>query len=220
MNQSKNKNFSTLYFHNKPAVNTLLIILLSICLICVLSACGASEKKEKDISNDLQLQDPYFATYHLNMDSFSISKRQTNLEDKTDYIWCEVTASNDTFSYVAEYELTYVLYNDGWLLEEYNQISSSVIPASLPTQTQDEAKAAVMADWKANHPDLAGDHQVLKSSLQKISDLTYAYYFRICRYNEYGLPMLPSDYAVYYNFDVDSGQWTVTIDSSVHLTWN
>ena len=53
-----------------------------------------------------------------------ISKRQTNEDDKTDFVWIDVSASNEDFSYTASYELTYVLYNDGWQLEDYEQIDS------------------------------------------------------------------------------------------------
>ena len=58
-----------------------------------------------------------------------------------------------------------------------------------------------------------------KSSLQKVSDLTYAYYFRIAWTSRHGQDGVPYDYAVYYNFDLASGQWNTEVES-VDLKWN
>lgn len=195
--------------------------ILIVCLICGLSACGSktSEKTDKQISNDIQQQDEYFNTYGLEIDSFSVSKRQTNVDEKNDFVWCEITASNDTFSYLAEYELTYVLYNDGWLLEEYVQNSSTVTPISPPTQTQDEAMALVLTNWdQQDKSNISESHLALKSSLQKESDLAYAYYFRMAWKNRQGLPGIPVDYAVYYWFDLASG-WNTEVTTNVNVRW-
>lgn len=88
-------------------------------IMLMLASCGGpAAKNESGIISDIQHQDDFFENYNLVIDSSSITKRQTNQDDKTDYIWVELTASNDEFIYSAEYSLYYVLYNEGWLLEE------------------------------------------------------------------------------------------------------
>ena len=97
-------------------------ILILMLLIITLTACTKDKTKtEKEILEDIKTNDDYFSTYNLNIDSFEVTKRQTNQESKSDYVWCDVTASNDDFTYNAQYEVTYGLYNDGWLLDScYN----------------------------------------------------------------------------------------------------
>ena len=97
-------------------------ILILMLLTITLTACTKDKTKtEKEILEDIKTNDDYFSTYNLNVDSFEVTKRQTNQESKSDYVWCDVTASNDDFTYNAQYEVTYGLYNDGWLLDScYN----------------------------------------------------------------------------------------------------
>lgn len=206
----------------KNVFRSMLSVALSICMVCVLSACGSKtqEKSESQISEDVQAQDDYLNTYDLKLDSFSITKRQTNEEEKNDLVWCEISASNDIFSYSAEYKLTYVLYNDGWLLEECNRSSSTATPLSPPPQTQEEAMALVMANWEQGDLSNVSQSRIsASSSLQEISDLEYAYYFRVSWKTRLGLDGIPVDYAVYYRFDFASG-WYSEVDDSVRITWH
>lgn len=204
------------------------ITILTFCLILGLSACGGntsggktSERTENQISEDVQAKDDYFSNYNLKVDSFSISKRQTNQEDKTDFVWCTVAASNNTLSYSAEYKLTYVLYNDGWLLEEYVQESSSVTPKSM--LSEDEAMALVVTHFEQTH-DLSSisEYRVYKkSALNTLDDFTYAYYFQFYYKPVNALPYYP-DYVVYYKFDHISGEWSSEVEylSIGSIWWN
>lgn len=179
---------------------------------------GFSVSDEQQILADVQAKDSYYSTYSLNIDSFSITKRQTNADDKNDFVWCAVAASNSVFSYSAEYKVTYVLYNDGWLLEECNQSNSSVIPNSPPTQTQAEAEQFFLEYEEQHLLDHVVEIQVKRrSTLQKLSDVSYAYYFRIVGKTIYGDDTIPGDYAVYYHFDPISG-WSSEV-ASVDLNW-
>ena len=211
----------------RSAANVISITILSFCLILGLSACGGntsggknSERTENQISSDVQAQDDYFNTYSLKVDSFSISKRQTNREDKTDFVWCAVTASNNAISYSAEYKLTYVLYNDGWLLEEYTQESSSVTPKSM--LTLDEAMALVVTYFEQTR-DLSSisEYRVNKrSDLKTLDDFTYAYYFQFYCKPVYNMITYP-DYVVYYKFDLVSGEWSPEVEQTpIPLWWN
>lgn len=82
----------------------------------MLSACSGGSKSEKDIAKDIVEQNSYFRTYDLKLDDYTVSKRQTNKNEKIDYVWISISGSNDDFEYIAEYELLYILYNDGWML--------------------------------------------------------------------------------------------------------
>lgn len=75
------------------------------------------------------------------MDSCEITKRQTNTDNKTDYVWIQVNASNSSFSYTADYKLTYVLYNDGWQLDDFEEEQHSVMPKYYPSE--DDAASAL-----------------------------------------------------------------------------
>jgi len=94
----------------------LTFLLVISCLL--LTGCGNKPKSDDAIAEDIKNEDRYFSKYNLELDSFNVDKRQTNEEQKTDYVWLTITGSNDEFTYTASYQATYVLYNDGWLLED------------------------------------------------------------------------------------------------------
>lgn len=96
-------------------------ILGILALLLLLGGCSGGTKSESDIMADIKAQDNYFSKYELKIDDYSITKRQTNQDSKTDYVWVQVDASNDDFTYYGEYVLTYVMYNDGWMLEDYER---------------------------------------------------------------------------------------------------
>ena len=124
-----------------------ILFIFIICIGSLLSACGVQkEKTEEYILSDLQTQDTAYSDYGLTIDSISITKRRTNQDSKTDYVWCEVVASNDNFIYYADYEITNVLYNDGWLLENCERTSRSIEPKSYPTP--DDATDAMQATYE------------------------------------------------------------------------
>lgn len=103
------------------------ITLLSacLCLTFAFSACSGSPKKENEIAEEIASCDSYFQNYNLELTNFTITKRQTNKDDKNDLIWITLAATNEEFEYTASYCAVYILYNDGWLLESFNIIHSS-----------------------------------------------------------------------------------------------
>lgn len=127
----------------KRTVSVMLLVMLSACLLCGLTACGnkAVEPVSKEqISSDVQARDAYFAKYDLEVTYVSILQRQTNTDNKIDTttVRCSVNASNSDFSYSAEYEMEYVLFKDNWALENYNKESSSAVPLQYPTKEDAE----------------------------------------------------------------------------------
>ena len=120
------------------------LIFLFVVLILSLAACGGiGVKTDDEISSDIQTMDEYFGNFDLAVDSIEISKRQTNEADKTDYVWATIYASNDEFSYTADYSMTYVLYNDGWQLEEFYLENQSYLGSHPESVEQGEADQAI-----------------------------------------------------------------------------
>ncbi len=99
-------------------------ILLAV-LFCLGAAAGCSGNKKKGnqgvslstLKKDV-VNSAYWQAYGVELVSCDVIKRQTNPEDKTDYVFTEVVGESDEYRVTAYYKLTYVLYNEGWLLEE------------------------------------------------------------------------------------------------------
>lgn len=74
----------------------------------------------------------FYGVGEYTIDSAEIVKRQTTPEDKTDLVFVDVTATRNDGSIKAEgsYKLLYVLYNEGWLLEETEVLSESSYPVA------------------------------------------------------------------------------------------
>ena len=105
------------------------LLLISILLITVaMTACGKSEKSNAEIEEDVVKNDYIISIYELKINNFEVEKRQTNQNDKTDYVWVSVTASNGLFEYSSSYEIQYTLYNAGWELEDFFQTTAQATP--------------------------------------------------------------------------------------------
>lgn len=169
-------------------------IALAALLAFTLTACShtPAAKTENQISADICAEDSYFSDYNLKIDSFKITKRQTNTDAKSDYIWCDVVGSNNVFAYSASYELTYILYNNGWLLEDYLRKDSSIIPLAFPT----EAEAIAALDNHYSGCTCLGNSQHDNS-------ITYQFAWK----DEYNYLITNYDISLTYSFSPASG-WT------------
>lgn len=132
----------------KKRITLILLMALSVILMFSLTSCGtASGKSQSAICQDIQNEDSIYSDCGLKINSSTITKRQTNVDSKTDYVWIEVVASNDECTYYAGYELTYVLYNDGWILEDYYNDSYSYNAKNKVSQA--EADEVVAANYES-----------------------------------------------------------------------
>lgn len=77
------------------------------------------------------------------MREYKIDKRQTNPDDKTDYVWFSFEAENDDFTCTASYMLTYVLYNEGWLFEDAKCINEVAEVKDYEPFSSDEIEAVL-----------------------------------------------------------------------------
>ena len=119
----------------------LALFIFSAFSLLLLCSCDSTprEKNETEILDEITQRDQYISEYDLSIDSYTVTKRQTNPDNKTDYVWISLTASNDIFTYTNSYELMYVLYNDGWLLEDYDEGRESYEINNYDTITQADA---------------------------------------------------------------------------------
>lgn len=133
----------------KKYTKSSIIIAVIFCLvgIIIIGFCVNNNRfsplSEEDIVFNIHNSDDVFSSYNLTVDSYSITRRQTNEELKTDYVWLSIVASNDIFSYQADYTLTFVLYNDGWLLDECESNNEKFIATHPEKLTQNDADLAV-----------------------------------------------------------------------------
>lgn len=79
----------------------------------------SSPKDDYEIARELIQVDSAILKYDMRVTGQTVNKRQTNEEQKNDHIWITVFAECNEFSYAANYTVEYVLYNEGWLLENY-----------------------------------------------------------------------------------------------------
>lgn len=98
-----------------------LTLILVSCLLATLGGCGApSAPSEREVESALQNSSAffdYFDSTSYTVDEFAIIKRQTNEESGTDTVWVQVAARDEYKSAQLSYIMSYVLYNDGWKLE-------------------------------------------------------------------------------------------------------
>lgn len=106
------------------------ITALALALLCLLglAACGSGPKaaSESTIREDVIGWDEVIYSSDLELVSLEIVKRQTNEDQKTDFVWVDIVAENEDCRYIASCKLSYGLYNDGWLLDSYEVLEDSM----------------------------------------------------------------------------------------------
>lgn len=121
------------------AIKRVLCLLLSFVIVLSLIGCATQSKGvadsqlKKDIEDSNFIQDCFTSEYvyesKYSYISHDIIKRQTNIEEKEDLIFCNVTAENKYFSVSFEVELEYIYYDEGgWILEKSNIINKTPTP--------------------------------------------------------------------------------------------
>lgn len=121
------------------------IVLIALAVFIILSLCGCGEKtkSESEILEDISEYDEFIFEYGVEIASSNITKRQTNEDEKTDYVFVELNGSTETFDYSAEYELMYELYNDGWMLENIEKTTYSYTASHPEDVLQSDADAII-----------------------------------------------------------------------------
>lgn len=125
----------------------ILLVGMLLLLVVTLTSCGVpSVKNEEEILMDLRDRDmgAYVVTGVLDdpsvsIESIEILKRQTNQEEKTDYVFIAMYSESENARHVNSYKLTYNLYDDkGWVLdssEVYSDGPYEVQPLNGPDES-------------------------------------------------------------------------------------
>lgn len=133
----------------KSKLKRLLCVVLSVMMVVptLLSGCSTvkTPKSEKEIIADIVANDSYFSNYGLKISEYSILSRLTSTERMTDEIEVQVQAECDSFTYKAEYSLRYLLYDDGWVLDDDIGCQSSY--AAKNTVSQSEADSIAKQNY-------------------------------------------------------------------------
>ena len=107
--------------------------------ILALSACSQPAKTESEVIEDLQNAPSFFPAQDITIEDYEILKRQTSPEDKTDFVYITVDATNDNIDCRLSYCMTYALYNEGWILESVNPYMDGeweIVPLTAPVPTE------------------------------------------------------------------------------------
>lgn len=156
-----------------------LIIIMLVILAALLCACGAKEKTVSEVLVDIQNQDGYYERFGIEIISSDVIKRQTNKDDKTDLIWVSTAGEGKDFRYFAEYQLTYVLYNEGWILEEFDEIDSRYEAKEEPIIEEVEIELSEKYEnctLLSTEKESPNDYEYLFLGELEISEVLYAQY--------------------------------------------
>ena len=90
--------------------------------------------------------------------SSEVVLRQTDKENKTDYVWTHIMAENDLVSVECDGELEYVLYNEGWQLNNCD-LNNMHYEIKKTTVTEDEAKEMLLRDIVTEYDELSFENR-------------------------------------------------------------
>ena len=115
-----------------------IILLLSICML--IAACQTSGVASKQIENDLQEIDEIkngtrsymcIPNNEYIIKQYEITKRQTNLDNKNDIIYCTAVISNGYIESEIECKMVYNFYDKGgWILDDYDVVEKESKPVA------------------------------------------------------------------------------------------
>lgn len=104
-------------------------LVLALLTALTLTACGDQTPdpvNESTIKQDITCQDDTIYENDLKLTAFAVEKRQTNPEEKTDFVWVNASAESESVRYNVYCKLSYGLYNDGWMLDSYEILEDSL----------------------------------------------------------------------------------------------
>lgn len=96
-----------------------MFLLLLLGFLLLMSGCTkSSSKSEKELLADLQENSFFLCNQEIMITDYSIIKRQTDVQGKTDIVYINVRAEDGFISWDCSYVMTYGLYNEGWILDD------------------------------------------------------------------------------------------------------
>lgn len=91
-------------------------ILVMVFMITMIGCNSNKGVDEKQIINDIQ-QSEYLQKSNMTIEDIQIEKRKTDIQNKSDTMIAWINTKRDTMESKMCFNLTYTLYNDGWLIE-------------------------------------------------------------------------------------------------------
>lgn len=107
-----------------------IVLVISLCA----SGCTDNIIEEKQVFEDIKNADDYCSSFDFTYSSMKIVKRMTNQEEKIDEVWVDFVCFNEDFRYEVESKIEYVLYNEGWLFEDYIILDSKYVALKFPDE--------------------------------------------------------------------------------------
>ena len=107
----------------------------------LLTDISNSDKLKSCFSSDFVEETPFEYKSH------SITKRQTNFEQKEDIVFCKVIAENKYFNVTFDLELNYKYYDvGGWILE--NTTKTNTIPTAISPPDKEKVEEFILSESK------------------------------------------------------------------------
>lgn len=102
--------------------------------ILVLSGCGMGKPIDAEqLVDDTTVVSYFNSQGYQNIISVEMEKRQTNKEDKTDYLYCQIITENETIRKSGEYEIISNYYDEGgWIIDGIREQSCYFEPIAEP----------------------------------------------------------------------------------------
>lgn len=177
-----------------------LIVLLLVCMLIVQVFSGCSftpAAPSEDELKDALLYSSAFADYFnsaVTVNDFVVEKRQTSEESKTDIAWILVSAEDEEKSAQLSYVMTYVLYNDGWELEDLSRDMESTwefAPLRGPSDEMIQESVPVDAISVSSEADLEENNATATYTVE----------------NNMGYCIITSARQIVFEFNRESGIW-------------
>ena len=135
-----NTDKSCMKLEEKGMKKVLLVVYTSL-VLCMLTACSKSSVSQKQIEEDILSQDAiqncfttdFVSSSEVELTEVEILKRQTNVDEKEDKIYCDIQMKNKYFSATLNAEVFYGYYDEGgWLIDEFNVNDLTIEPIKAP----------------------------------------------------------------------------------------
>ena len=150
-----------------------------------------------------------FSDHSLEINDMEVVKRQTTVEDKTDVVFVSGTAVNEIAQHNFYYKMTYILYNDGWILDEVEKDDKNKC-FSQPLKGPDEQQIyydveSYYSDEYSSYDDSYSFHYQIEESYDDFSD--GAYVFSVTSVQEYEAGKYITSDNWMYTFDDSKMSW-------------
>jgi len=119
----------------------IILVVYTSLVLCMLMACSKSSVSQRQIEEDILSQEEiqncfttdFVSSSKIELTEVEILKRQTNIEEKEDKIYCDIQMKNKYFSATLNAEVFYGYYDEGgWLIDEFNVNDLTIEPIKAP----------------------------------------------------------------------------------------